>query len=191
MAGKLFQKASRQFNSGISAVYYPDSEKLFWQRSETSFMRSKLTVTISFLLLILGGATLLPAQDQTGRLISEICVELPFDSFPPNQLLRVVKPDESPVSTLQSGKTGTWSQYFIQIDQPGTYRVDVDLFKGPSRGTFQLLVDNAAVGDPIDCYASGAEAHLIVQVGVATFLKPGNHCFQFLVTGKNGASSGT
>lgn len=47
------------------------------------------------------------------------------------------------------------------------------------------------IGDPIDCYAPGAEAHLLVHVGAATFLKPGNHSFRFLVTGKNGASSGT
>ena len=154
-------------------------------------MNSKLTVAISFLFLALTGVTLLSAQDQVGRSISEICAELPFDSVPPNQWLRVIEPDGSAVSTLQSGKTGTWGQFFIQVDQPGTYRVDVDLLKGPSRGIFQLLVDSAVIGDPIDCYAPGAEAHLVVQAGAATFLKPGNHSFRFLVTGKNGTSTGT
>ena len=154
-------------------------------------MNSKLTAAIPFLFLALIGATLLSAQDQVSRPISEVCAELPFDSFPPNQWLRVVKPDGSAVSTLQSGKTGTWGQFFIQVELPGTYRVDVDLFEGPSRGIFQLLVDSAVIGDSIDCYAPRTEGHLVVQVGAATFLKPGSHSSRFLVTGKNGVSSGT
>ena len=154
-------------------------------------MNSKRTIAIVTVFLVFGGTTLLTAQDQAGRPISETCAELPFDSFPPNQWLRVLKPDGSAVSTLKSGKTGTWGQFFIQVDQPGTHRVDVDLLTGPSRGIFQLLVDGAVIGDPIDCYAPGAEPQRVVQAGAATFLKPGNHSFRFLVTGKNGASSGT
>ena len=154
-------------------------------------MNSKLPATVSLLFLSFIGGSLILAQDKMARPISEICAELPFDSFPPNQLLRVTNAEGSAISVLQSGKTGTWGQFFLQVDQPGTSRVDVDLLKGPSRGIFELIVNGDAIGDPVDCYASGVESHMVVQVGAAAFLKPGNYSFRFLVTGKNGASSGT
>jgi hypothetical protein len=144
-----------------------------------------------FWLGVATGSSLLPAQEPAARPVSEACAELPFGSFPPNQLLRQGTPNGSAFSQLQSGKPGTWGEFFIQVDQPGTYRVDVDLLKGPARGIFQLLVNGDAIGDPIDCYASGADSDAVIPVGAVTFLKPENNSFRFRVTGKNGASAGS
>ncbi len=153
-------------------------------------MNSKLTITIALLLLAPLGSSLLPAEEQSTQAISELCAELPFNSFPPNQLLRQENPDGTAISQLLAGKAGTWGEFFIQVDQPGTYRLDVGLLRGPDKGIFQLQVSGDPVGDPVDCYSSAANSP-VISIGEVTFLKPANNCFRFQVTGKNAASSGS
>ena len=79
----------------------------------------------------------------------------------------------------------------MQVDQPGTYRVDVGLLKGADKGIFQLLVNGDPVGEPVDCYGSGAESPATMPTGEVTFLKAANNSFRFRVTGKNASSSGS
>ncbi len=160
------------------------------RRAPRRACRDKRIVTAAFLLSALVGKSSLSAQAPSARPISELCAELPFSSFPPNQLLRRENGDGSAVSTLQSGKAGAWGEFFIQVDQPGAYRVDVDLLKGADKGIFQLLVNGDPVGGPMDCFASRPEASTVIPAGEVTFLKPANGSFRFLVKGKNPLSTG-
>ena len=152
-------------------------------------MNSKPLVSVAVLLLFPISISILAAEEPDARSISENCAELPFNSFPPNQLLRQENSDGSAVSLLQAGKIGTWGEVFIQIDKPGTYRVEVGLLKGPNKGTFQLQVNGDPVGEPADCYSSSTGSS-VVPVGEVTFLEPANNSFRFRVTGKNASSSG-
>ncbi len=154
-------------------------------------MNSNLLVTFALFAAIFYSTSLVAAQDQIAQPISENCAQLPFDSFPPNQLLRQQNSDGTAVSLLQSGRNGTWAKFFIQVDQPGTYRVDVALRKGSDKGIFQLAANNDPVGDPVDCYGSGAESSATISIGDVTLLKSGNYSFRFQVTGKNASSSGS
>jgi hypothetical protein len=135
-------------------------------------------------------ASVAPAEDSATRPISELCPDLPFNSFPPNQLLRQANAQGGAVSSLHAGKPGTWAEFFIQVDRPGTYRVDVDVAKGPDKGVLQLLVNGDPVGEPVDCYTAGAQSIVTIPAGEVTLLKSANDSFRFLVTGKNAASSG-
>ncbi len=154
-------------------------------------MNPKLVMTTALLLFVTVDATRVLAQDQKARELSEKCAELPFNSFPPNQLLRRENPDGSAVSVLHAEKAGVWGEFFIQVDQPGTYRVDVGLLKGPDKGICQLQVNGDPVGEPVDCYASAGESLATVSFGEVTFLKATNNSFRFRVSGKNPASSGS
>ena len=130
------------------------------------------------------------ANAQTAGATTARCGELPFDSFPPNQLLRSEEGAGKVVSVLQSSKVGAWGKFFLRVDQPGTYRVQVGLRKGMDAAIFQLCVGRDPVGPPVDCYAPGSATSIDTAIGDATFLKPGNYPFRFLVTGRNPASSG-
>ncbi len=127
---------------------------------------------------------------QTAGAITARCGELPADSFPPNQLLPSEEGGGRVFSVLQSSEVGAWSKFFLRVDLPGTYRVDVDLRKGPGEAVFQLFVDRDPIGQPVDCYVAGGFTPVGTSIGDVTFLKPGNYPFRFLVTGRNPASSG-
>ena len=118
------------------------------------------------------------------------CGELPFDSYPPNQVLRVEAADGSIVSALRSGKIGSWAEFFITVNQPGTYRINVRSRTGPREAVFQLLVDGTPVGQPVEDYSVESSVAVENSVGDATFQKAGTFSFRFLVTGKNASSDG-
>ena len=147
-------------------------------------------IPVSAQLSAISGSVSTITRVQTPVSISSPCAELPFDSFPPNQLLRSENSDGSAVSVLQSGKAGPWAEFFIQVDQAGSYRVKPGFLKGPRKGIFQLIVNGDPVGDPIDSYSAGSESPAEAVPGNVTFQKAGIYSFRFLVTGKNQSSSG-
>ncbi len=118
------------------------------------------------------------------------CAELPFNSFPPNQLLREETKEGGAFSVLKAEKSGAWCEFFIQIDNSGTYRLAVTSPRAPDEGICQIIVNGDPVGAPLDLYAPAAGSEITRTVGCVTFLKPGNYSFRFLVTGKNAAASG-
>ena len=107
-----------------------------------------------FILLIpiLWCVGLISAQAGPGTSLALACSELPFNSFPPNQLLRQEENDGSAVSLLHAGRVGVWGEYFIQVDQPGTYLFSITGLKGPDKGICQAVADGNPVGHPIDLY---------------------------------------
>ena len=131
------------------------------------------------------------ADPQAPAPLTSPCGELPFDSFPPNQLLRTEAADGSIVSVLQAGRIGSWAEFFVPVDRAGTYRIDVRSRRGPQEAAFQLAIDGDPVGPPVDGYLAGSASPTETTVGDATFQKAGWHSFRFVVTGKNPSSGGT
>lgn len=140
-----------------------------------------LTVSLGCASLILPHTL---AYAQLPASITSPCGELAFDSFPPNQLLRSENSDGSIVSVLQSGKIGTWGEFFIDMDHAGTYRINVHSRKGPDEAIYQLIVDGDPVGPPVDCYSAESATTVEAFAGDVTFQKAGTHAFRFLVAGK-------
>ena len=145
--------------------------------------------------VLLGSAilafALAPADAQLPAPITVPCGELPFDSFPPNQLLRSENRDGSVVSMLQSSKIGTWGEFFIRVDRAGTYRLSIDSRNGPDEAVFQLIVDGDPVGQPVDGYSARRATSATTPIGDVTFQRAETHSFRFLVTGKNPSSGGS
>ena len=131
------------------------------------------------------------AHAQPAASIIAPCGELASDSFPPNQLLRSENSDGSIVSILQPGEMGRWAEFFIRVEQAGTYRVGVAARKGPDEAIFQLVVDGEAVGSLVDCYSAASTAPAGTPVGEVTFQKAGTRSFRFVVTGKNPSAAGS
>jgi hypothetical protein len=147
---------------------------------------------IAFLFLSL----LAPAgarETRTRDTIDFACVELPSNSFPPNQLVREEAKDGSAVSVMKAAKPGDWAEFFVQIDKPGSYGLALTYTAGPDRGIFQPVVNGEALLTAhIDPYPYAATGEAVTQphVGYVTFLKPGNYPFRFVATGKNKLSTG-
>ncbi|MCL6457725.1 MAG: carbohydrate-binding protein, partial [Gorillibacterium sp.] len=87
-----------------------------------------------------------------------------------------------------AGSVGGWVQYAINVANPGTYKVQVQVKKHPDRGSAQLYIDGVAQGSTIDQYQS-AQGYALVDLGNVTFSSSGMKQFKFQVTGKNAASS--
>jgi len=149
-------------------------------------MKKLLLITLGVFAFALSAKTF--ATSPNAPLTSE-CSELPFDSFPPNQLLRQVQKDGHAFSLLNATKPGAWGEYFIQVDQPGSYQLSLTALKGHDRGIVQASVNGEAIGAPFDLYAP-KEASSEISLGTVTFLKAGNYPFRFLITGKSASSSG-
>jgi hypothetical protein len=73
----------------------------------------------------------------------------------------------------------------LNVANAGTYDVKVSTKVVNSRGIFQLTINGANVGSPVDEYAVGAGAYATFDLGNFNFPAAGAYPFKFTVTGKN------
>lgn len=149
-----------------------------------------MKVVLFAVVALLAPACLAEAPENSAASIEAECAELPFNSFPPNQLLREETKDGGAVSVLHADTTGSWCEFFIEVEKPGTYSLTITSPRGPEKGISWAVVDGNLIGGPMDLYAPSAGQTSRTTVGKVTFLKPGNYPFRFVVAGKNAASSG-
>ncbi|WP_090116309.1 carbohydrate-binding protein [Cohnella sp. OV330] len=83
---------------------------------------------------------------------------------------------------------GDWLQYTVNVPAAGTYAISARVKKHPDRGTAQLYVDGAAVGNPLDWYDANA-FYDTVGIGTVTIGASGNKTFKFQITGKDPGSN--
>jgi len=86
---------------------------------------------------------------------------------------------------------GAYLNFTVNVATPGTYDVKAGTKKFPTRGIFQLSVNDANAGPTEDEYsANGNGVFQEYDLGPVTFTTAGNYSFKFTVTGHNSSSSG-
>src|SRR5205823_2464053 len=73
--------------------------------------------------------------------------------------------------------------------KPGTYQVRVGTQSKPNKGIFQLSINGAKQGSPVDEY-SASLSYAVINLGSITFFNAGDQNFTFTVKRKNAASTG-
>jgi hypothetical protein len=90
---------------------------------------------------------------------------------------------------LDATKVGDNVTFTVKVATAGTYDVKVSYKKYFSRGIWQLAINGANVGAPLDEYAA-TDSYATVDLGNFTFSSSGNYSFKFTVTGRSAGSSG-
>ena len=90
---------------------------------------------------------------------------------------------------LNATTIGQFATFTVPIPLAGTYHIKVGVKTSSKSGIFQLALDGANQGAAQDNYSPGGD-HEVLDLGSVTFSDAGKSRFQFLVTGKNGKSSG-
>lgn len=94
---------------------------------------------------------------------------------------------------LTSNAAGDSVSYSVPLPTAGAYRIKIRYKKAPTRGIFQLAIDDGAgfvnQGGTQDQHA-GVNTWFEVDLGTRSFSSAGNKIFRFMVTGKNGISTG-
>lgn len=85
---------------------------------------------------------------------------------------------------------GDWITFPIQVDKPGTYKLEVIMKRHPSKGIFQTYVNDTAIGEPVDEYAANNTDKLSIPLGEVTFDRAGTQNVKFEITDKNPSSGG-
>lgn len=93
------------------------------------------------------------------------------------------------ISKLDANAVGDYVQYLVPVPNPGSYDVKVRIKTHYSRGQYQLMVDGTAQGPVRDFYAETQE-YIVVDFGRRDFATAGDKPFQFVVAGRNPASTG-
>lgn len=90
---------------------------------------------------------------------------------------------------LEADAKDSFIQFAVQVPAPGTYDIKLAYKSFPSRGIYQLSIDGAAQGKPVDMFAAKGEYGQLADFGTASFTKAGVNQFRFTSLGKNPASS--
>lgn len=113
---------------------------------------------------------------------SENCADLPWTSYPPNQISRVEDVEGRVASVIDATRPNTLGEFFVEVDSPGTYRVSVSALRAPNGGVFQLQVDGEPLGAPVDLLSTAREWSEF-ELGDLTFLRPGTRGLRFAIGG--------
>ncbi|MFC3800860.1 polysaccharide lyase family 8 super-sandwich domain-containing protein [Cohnella sp. GCM10012308] len=89
------------------------------------------------------------------------------------------------MSKLNANAANDYVSYAVNVAAPGTYRIYVKTKNYTDRGIFQLYVDGAAQGTPVNEYASG-QTFQTYNLGTINFSSAGSRTFKFQVTGTSG-----
>ena len=85
--------------------------------------------------------------------------------------------------------TGETLELPLPAQAAGRYRLIARYTKSPEYGIFQVSLNGAEVGQPVDLYGETIKAADPVDLGIVT-LPAGRPVFKVTVTGKNDASKG-
>jgi hypothetical protein len=90
---------------------------------------------------------------------------------------------------LNANSAGDFATYTLPVAAAGTYSVRVRVKRQNTRGIYQLGVQGAPLGQPMDFYASG-DTYEELTVGTVRFASPGSTTVSFTAVGKNSNSQG-
>jgi hypothetical protein len=91
---------------------------------------------------------------------------------------------------LDSTAVGNSITLAVNVATAGVYNIKVAAKENNARGIWQLAVNGANVGAPLDEYqASSSGVYISGDLGNFNFAAPGNYSFKFTITGKNAAST--
>lgn len=88
------------------------------------------------------------------------------------------------------GKIGDWASFPVEVEEAGTYQVELKLKKHSSKGIFQTYIDGQKIGEEYDQYYNGNKTGIVFDLGEVTFEEAGEHEFRFEIVGKNPDSKG-
>lgn len=84
---------------------------------------------------------------------------------------------------------GDWISFPIQVEEPGTYELNVIMKHHEKKGIFQTYFNGETVGEPVDQYGSNQDK-VSVYIGTVTVNQAGEQNVRFEITGKNEQSGG-
>ena len=89
---------------------------------------------------------------------------------------------------LEATEAGEFIEFPVEVPAPRRYEIKLHYKSFPSRGTFQLSVDGAKQGQPVDQFAATQSYGLAASFGARELAK-GRRLFRFTAVGKNAAST--
>lgn len=90
---------------------------------------------------------------------------------------------------LEARTPGESIEFQLPVNQAGEYHVGLFYKSFPTRGIYQLTIDGAPQGQPVDMYEATGRYGQMAAFGAKSFTL-GTHAFRFTLTGKHSASSG-
>jgi beta-glucosidase len=90
---------------------------------------------------------------------------------------------------LDAAAAGEFIQFPVEIPAPGVYEIKLRYKSFPSRGIYQLSIDNVDQGRRLDMYAASESYDNAVDLGSKAFDRAGHRQFRFTVVGKSSRSS--